>query len=150
MDDPHDDEPTIELSAVPDDYGPSFDKVYFGALDQTQGLRFDLRAYLANYPMVDDVVLIASEFAANAILYSSSRNTFFICRAEVQNNHIRVEVEDLGGPWCRAVDNERPHGLDIVQMLSDEWGTEVRPCDGMRVTWARVPYRQNALSEVTP
>jgi hypothetical protein len=27
-------------------------------------------------------------------------------------------------------------------MLSEVWGTEVRPCDGMRVTWAEVSYQK--------
>jgi anti-sigma regulatory factor (Ser/Thr protein kinase) len=139
-----DDEPTQEIPVVgaDDDDGPTYDRVFLGALDQTHALRAGLRAYLRDCPVADDVVLIASEFAANAVLHSPSNQTFFICRAEVFPDHVRVEVEDLGGPWLRAaVDNERPHGLDIVQMLA-EWGTTVRACDHMRVTWAEVPYKQ--------
>jgi hypothetical protein len=147
MDDPHEDEPTLEMPAVgaDDDEGPIYDRVWLGSADQTHTLRLGLRAYLRGCPVADEAVLIASEFAANAIIHSNSRNCFFICRAEVHSDHVRVEVEDLGGQWiCRPVD-DHPHGLQIVQVLSGgRWGTEVRERDGMRLTWAEVSIPKDA------
>lgn len=148
MDDPHDDEPTVEIPAIcgDDDDGPIYDRVWLGSADQTHRLRCGLRAYLRDCPVADEAVLIASEFAANAIIHSNSKDCFFICRAEFHpGDHVRVEVEDLGGQWiCRPVD-DRPHGLQIVQMLSQgRWGTEVRERDGMRLTWAEVPIPKDA------
>lgn len=147
MCDPHEDEPTVEMPAVgtDDDDGPIYDRVWLGSADQTQALRQGLRAYLRDCPVADDCVLIASEFAANAIIHSNSRDCFYICRAEVHHDYVRVEVEDLGGRWIAKPMDDRPHGLQIVQILSEgRWGTEVRERDGMRVTWAEVPIPKDA------
>lgn len=137
-----DDTPTVEMPAVTDDDGLGntlvYDRICFGELSEIKGARASLRRWLNDCPVVGDVVLIASELAANAVLHSASQELYFTLRAEIHPDHIRVEVEDLGGPWrCRAVD-DRPHGLELVALLAQEWGSEVRPCDGMRVTWAKV------------
>jgi len=95
--------------------------------------------HLAGCPAVDDAVLIASELAANAILFSRSRTGHFTVRAELHPDHVRVEVEDLGGPWRRRQPDSRPHGLDLVEALigPDGWGVETTT-DGGRVVWARL------------
>jgi anti-sigma regulatory factor (Ser/Thr protein kinase) len=93
--------------------------------------------HLAGCPAADDAVLIASELAANAILYSRSRTGHFTVRAELHPGHVQVEVEDLGGPWRRRQPDGRPHGLDVVRALTgpDGWGVETTT-DGGRVVWA--------------
>jgi hypothetical protein len=91
--------------------------------------------------VADDVVLIASELAANAVLHSGSAELYFTVRAEIHPLHIRVECEDLGGPWGqpRMVNGEpQCHGLDIVAALSEDWGTEERTCDNRRIVWAQI------------
>ena len=64
---------------------------------------------------------------------------FFTVRAELHPDYVRVEAEDLGGPWRRRQPDGRPHGLDVVEALTgpDGWGVETTT-DGGRVVWARL------------
>ena len=110
---------------------------YPGRADQVRDVRRAVASYLAGCPAADDAVLIASELAANAILHSRSRTEHFTVRAELYPDHVRVEAEDLGGPWRRRQPDGRPHGLDVVQALTGPggWGVETTT-DGGRVVWA--------------
>jgi anti-sigma regulatory factor (Ser/Thr protein kinase) len=52
--------------------------------------------------MADDVILCASELAANAAVHSRSRlpGGSFTVRAKIDPGHCaRIEVDDNGGPW---------------------------------------------------
>ena len=114
---------------------------YPGRADQVHHVRHAISGYLAGCPAAADAVLIASELAANAILHSRSRTEHFIVRAELHPDYVRVEAEDLGGPWRRRQPDGdgRPHGLDVVRALTgpDGWGVETTT-DGGRVVWARL------------
>jgi hypothetical protein len=85
-------------------------------------------------PAADDLVLIASELAANAILHTQSRGSTFTVRCQLSAQAARVEVEDLGGPWRTRQPDDRPHGLDIIQALTgpDQWGTQPADTGGTR------------------
>jgi len=102
-------------------------------------VRHAVAGYLAGCPATADLVLIASELASNAILHSRSRAGHFTVRAELHPDHVRVEAEDLGGPWRRRQPDGRPHGLDVVEALTgpDGWGVETTTGGG-RVVWARL------------
>ena len=112
---------------------------YPGRADQVHHVRHAIASYLAECPVAQDAVLIASELASNSVLHSRSRTEHFIVRAELHPDHVRVEAEDLGGPWRRRQPDGRPHGLDVVQALTgpDGWGVETTT-DGARVVWARL------------
>jgi anti-sigma regulatory factor (Ser/Thr protein kinase) len=46
----------------------------------------------------DEAILVASEFATNAVVHSASRHGgAFTVRAEVRQEYLRIEVEDAGG-----------------------------------------------------
>jgi two-component sensor histidine kinase len=81
--------------------------------------------------MADDVILCASELAANAALHSNSRlpGGTFTVRVIISSDHgVRIEVEDNGGFWPAAVgDHSGHHGLDIVRALATDWGYRRRP-----------------------
>ena len=79
------------------------------------------------------------ELAANAILHSRSRAGHFTVRTELHPDHVRIEAEDLGGPWRSRQPDGRPHGLDMVEALTrpDGWGTETTTAGG-RIVWARL------------
>jgi serine/threonine-protein kinase RsbW len=116
-----------------------FTAVYPGRPDQVQRARRAVARHLAGCEAVDDVVLIVSELASNAVLHSASRGEFFTIRAELHADYVWIETEDLGGPWrCRQAD-DRPHGLDVVQAVAgpDNWGVETTS-DDSRVVWARL------------
>ena len=109
---------------------------------QVRQARAALAAMLRNCPRADDAILIASEFATNAVLHSASRRGGdFTLRADVHQDHIRVEVEDAGGLWWRAPDDDgRPHGLEIVAAVAGprNWGMDGDI--GGRIAWATLSW----------
>jgi anti-sigma regulatory factor (Ser/Thr protein kinase) len=113
--------------------------IYPGRADQVREVRRAVARHLAGCPAADDMVLIVSEIASNAVLHSASRGQFFTVRAARYPGHVRVEAEDLGGPWRRGQPDSRPHGLDVVEALTgpDGWGIETT-ADGGRIVWARL------------
>ena len=119
---------------------------YPGTAKSVRAVRANLRLLLDGCPIAADVILCASELAANAALHSNSRlpgGTFTI-RTEISPGHyVRIEVEDNGGPRTPATpDSTGHHGLDIVRALATDWGT-----DGDRTTrstWVRFDWPEHA------
>jgi serine/threonine-protein kinase RsbW len=115
---------------------------YPGTIDQARAVRADLRGLLDGCPMADDVILCASEMAANAALHSRSRlpGGQFTVRAEIHpGDYIWIEVEDNGGPWLEtAPDSGRSHGLDLIRALASEWAIDGDSIT--RIVWARFDW----------
>jgi anti-sigma regulatory factor (Ser/Thr protein kinase) len=79
---------------------------YPGSPEQISAVRADMRSLLRGCPMADDVILCASELAANAAIHSHSRlpgGTFTVRPRISPGDYAWIEVEDNGGPWdsCR-------------------------------------------------
>ena len=112
---------------------------YPGGTEHIRAVRADLRAVLDDCSRVDDVILCASELAANAAQHSRSRlpGGTFTVRAIISPDHYaRIEVQDNGGPWNQGmIDPARHHGLDIVRAVADEWGIDGN--NTTRTIWAR-------------
>jgi hypothetical protein len=123
----------------------SFHQVYKGHADQVALVRQAVRQHVGSLAVADDVVLIASELAANAILHSESAGEHFAVAVDVHPDCVRVEVADLGGPWDPQEDDSRPHGLDIVALLAAKWGVDRRG-EGVRVVWARVDFTTELMT----
>jgi hypothetical protein len=73
------------------------------------------------------------------VTHSASAGESFTIRCEAHTGYVQVECEDLGGPWhCRRPD-DRPHGLDLIEVLAgpDNWGTETTSDDD-RIVWVRL------------
>lgn len=102
--------------------------------------RAALAAWLCGWPLADEAILIASEFATNSVLHSASRDGgAFTLRAETDHDRLRIELEDAGGPWHGGPqDDGRPHGFDVVAAIAGpgNWGIE-GSADG-RIAWARL------------
>ena len=49
------------------------------------------------------------------VIATTTKPDIFTVRAELHPDHVRVEAEDLGGPWHRRQPDGRPHGLDVVR-----------------------------------
>jgi anti-sigma regulatory factor (Ser/Thr protein kinase) len=120
------------------------DTTYPARAEHIGQVRADLRGLLGDCPVADDVILCASELAANAVLHSDSGKPGgkFTVRAEViPQQYARIEVEDSGGRWMAASpdpDRSRGHGFDIVSALAADWGI-----DGdhrARTIWARFEW----------
>jgi len=120
---------------------PGYAGTFRGRADQVSQVRREIAAYLGACPATDDIVLIADELAANAIIHTRSRGATFGVRCQLSSRAARIEVEDLGGPWRPRQPGDRPHGLDIIQALAGHggWGTLVTGT-GRRIVWARLSW----------
>jgi len=117
----------------------TIDTTYPGGTEHVRAVRADLRAVLRDCPRADDVVMCASELAANAALHSRSRlpgGTFTVRATVSPDLYARIDVQDDGGPWNQGmIDPTRHHGLDIVRAVADEWGIDGDHTS--RIIWAR-------------
>jgi len=115
---------------------------YPGGIEHVSAVRADLRALLHDCPRADDVILCASELAANAALHSYSRfpgGTFIVRATVVPSYYVRVEVEANGGPWTGDTsDPTGHHGWDIIRALANGWGVEGDL--NTRTIWARLDW----------
>lgn len=120
-------------------------KVYRARPDQVREARKFLRASLAGCPAADDAILCLSELASNSVLHSNSRKpggTFTVRVTSHEGNYVHIEVEDNGGSWQEpALRDGRPHGLDIVRQLADDYGTGGGALTGW-VAWATLGWDQ--------
>jgi anti-sigma regulatory factor (Ser/Thr protein kinase) len=114
---------------------------FHGRAEEASRVRCEVACYLGDCPVTDDIVLIADELAANCIVHTRSRGGFFRVRCQLSPGSVRIEVEDMGGPWRKRKTDDRPHGLDIVEALTgpDGWGTEIT-ADETRVVWAKLKW----------
>jgi hypothetical protein len=63
----------------------------------------------------------------------------FTIRAEIYSGHVRVEVEDAGGPWNPARhDDDRPHGLDVTEAVTGPGNWGIYGDATGRVAWATI------------
>jgi hypothetical protein len=100
--------------------------------------RAALAGWLGGWPLADEAILVASEFATNSVLHSAScQGGAFTLRAEVRQGHVRIEVEDAGGPWRGGGrDDGRPHGFDVVAAIAGAGNWGIDGDAGGRVAWA--------------
>ncbi len=100
--------------------------------------RAALAGWLGGCPQADEAILVASEFATNSVLHSSSRcGGAFTLRAEVGQDGVRIEVEDGGGPWRDGPrDDGRPHGFDVVAAIAGAGNWGIDGDAGGRIAWA--------------
>lgn len=114
--------------------------------DQIRHVRHDLAADLSDCPVADDIILIASELAANAVIHSNSARpggTFTVRASAWPGEQVRIEVRDGGGPWPEqprhpAAQPGRPHGLDLITALATAWG--ITGTAAGRIVWARINW----------
>jgi serine/threonine-protein kinase RsbW len=110
----------------------TFERDYPGTADQAQHVRADLAKVAASCPVADDLVLLASELATNAILHSRSGHparTFAVRAALYPGDYAWVEVTDRGGRWTADEhDDEHGRGLAIVAAIAGDgnWGIDGR------------------------
>jgi serine/threonine-protein kinase RsbW len=117
----------------------TFESDYPGTADQAKRVRADLARVADDCPVLDELVLLASELATNAILHSRSGHPAgtFTVRATLHRDYYAwVEVTDHGGTWTAdRADDEQGRGLAIVAAVAGagNWGI-----DGD--TWSRVAW----------
>lgn len=94
------------------------------------------------YDHLDDVAMLASELATNAVLHGERPIAITV---EASADRLRVEVVDAAPSMPVELDAgpelERGRGLAIVAALANQWGAERLPGSG-KVVWAEL--RQEA------
>jgi serine/threonine-protein kinase RsbW len=122
----------------------TFDQSYPGMIDQVRKVRADLTAVAGTCPVADDLILLASELATNAILHSESGHPdrAFTVRATLYpGDYAWVEVIDQGGNWTAdGHDDEHGRGLAIVAAIAGDgnWGFDGD--EACRVAWFRLGW----------
>lgn len=99
---------------------------------------------LANTPRVDDAVLVASEYATNALRHSASRDGGNIqLVVEHRTGWARIELHDAGPAATEFVvpdgeSDEYGRGLLLVDAVADKWGHDRTEAGAVR--WAEFTW----------
>lgn len=123
----------------------TFQCSYPGEASRIRRVRADLALFVSEYPLADELIMVASELATNAVRHSGSGKPGreFTVRAQLfHGDYAWLEVEDRGGRWItRGYGEDRPHGLDIVARLAGpgNWGID-DTSSGNRVVWVRLTW----------
>lgn len=122
----------------------AFERDYPGVISQARHVRADLAKVAAECPAADDVILLASELATNAIMHSRSGHPdrVFTVRATLYpGDYAWVEIIDQGGAWTAdALDNEHGRGLAIVAAVAGEGNWGIDGDAACRVAWFRLDW----------
>jgi anti-sigma regulatory factor (Ser/Thr protein kinase) len=107
-------------------------------------VRADLTEIAGTCPVIDELVLLASELAANAVTHSRSGHPggMFTVRATLYpGDYAWVEVIDQGGPWLAIGDNdEHGRGLAVVAMITGDGNWGIEGDESARVAWFRLDW----------
>jgi anti-sigma regulatory factor (Ser/Thr protein kinase) len=97
-----------------------------------QAVRRFVEGALAGDPLLDDILLTASEFAANVIRHARTR---FTVRLISSDDRVRVEVSD-GSSIIPAVEDlsESYRGLRMIDAVSTQWGVDAT--ENGKTVWA--------------
>lgn len=122
----------------------TFERDYPGTISQAQHVRADLAKLTADCPVTDDVILLASELATNAILHSRSgypARTFTVRATLYPGDYAWIEVIDQGGPWnVDARDDEHGRGLAIVAAVAGDGNWGIDGDAAARAAWFRLNW----------
>jgi serine/threonine-protein kinase RsbW len=120
-------------------------RIFGGCPAEVRHVREFVTRAAAGCPVADDVTLLASELAANAIRHTASgaHGTFSVC-VRVQDGRVRAEVHDLGSETAPSVrrsgsPEESGAGLRLVEAIADRWGFDGGPCG--RVVWFEMGWQ---------
>jgi anti-sigma regulatory factor (Ser/Thr protein kinase) len=137
-----------EMTETPDVI--TFERDYAGTIGQAQHVRADLAKIAAECPAADDVILLSSELATNAILHSRSGHPdrVFTVRATLYpGDYVWVEVIDQGGAWTAdGHDDDHGRGLAIVAAIAGDGNWGIDGDAACRVAWFRLDWYQDSAS----
>lgn len=117
---------------------------YPGTTSQARCVRADLAGLSAGCPIADDLIMLTSELASNAILHSRSGHpgrTFTVRVALYLGDYAWVEVIDQGGEWAHDKhDDEAGRGLAIVAAVAGDGNWGIDGDAACRVAWFRLDW----------
>jgi len=120
-------------------------RIFGGSPEEVRSVRDFVGRLADGCPVADDIVLLASELATNAVVHTASgRDGTFSVVVRADDTWARVEVHDLGSDIAPAVrlaasPEESGAGLGLVEMLADRWGFYGGPSG--RVVWFEMGWR---------
>jgi serine/threonine-protein kinase RsbW len=124
-----------------------FEQTYPGTADQVSVVRADLGVMGAGCPAAENLVLLASELATNAVLHSRSGwpgREFTVRLVLYAGDYAWVEVIDQGGQWnADECDDERGRGLGIVAAVAGEGNWGIDGGTACRIAWFRLEWNQH-------
>lgn len=130
----------------------SYTSIHFpGSADYLRAVRRFTRTVVGDVPGVRDVVQVANELAANAILHTASgeEGGTFVLHLATFTNRWQVRVDDMGGMgvprMCTASEeDEAGRGLTLVAALSESWGV-LGDCYA-RAVWAEISKPEEVMA----
>jgi anti-sigma regulatory factor (Ser/Thr protein kinase) len=100
--------------------------------------------------VVDDAVLILSEFVTNSLRHARAltSDTIRVSWSLSGDGLLRIEVTDGGGttrpvtkPYSMSVSAQAGRGLEIVDRLADRWGSQREESGDEYTVWAELAVR---------
>lgn len=112
----------------PPDLARTWQQAFPGTPEQLRQVRAALRTVMDGCAATDDLVLLVSEMAANAIVHSASGGpdgTFTVRVRHVHGDYVDAAVRDAGSDWDGEIASAacHPHGLYLLLALADACGT---------------------------
>ena len=106
---------------------------------QVSAARRFLAALTEGFPAAEDALLCLSEVVTNAIQHSRSARPGgqFTVRATYTPEHLRVEVEDDGGPWQPHA-RHHDHGGRGLAILTALTSWDITETDDHRIVWFEI------------
>jgi len=122
----------------------AFERSYLGTIEQVREVCVDMTAITDGCPLSDDLVLITSELATNAIVHSRSgrpAGTFTVRVTLYPDDYAWVEVIDQGGAWAQdRHDDEHGRGLALVAAVAGDGNWGIEGDAACRVAWFRLDW----------
>ena len=103
-------------------------RTFAGSPEEIRSVRHFVGQLIEGCPVADDLILLASEIATNAVRHTASgQDGTFCVLVQAADGRARVEVHDLGSATAPAVrrcrqPGESGAGLSLVEMIADRWG----------------------------
>jgi anti-sigma regulatory factor (Ser/Thr protein kinase) len=119
-------------------------RMFPGSRQEVRNVRAFVGEAVDGCPAADDVILLASEIVANAIIHTASgKDGTFTVVVHPLDGMVRVEVHDGGSetpPGIRSADDQAVsgRGLGMVESLATRWG-HLGDQNG-RVVWFEVDW----------
>jgi serine/threonine-protein kinase RsbW len=125
----------------------TLERDYPGEASQARRVRADLAKITSGCPAADELILMASELAANAITHSRSGQPGgrFTVRANLYpGDYAWIEVIDQGRPWTPpAPGDEHGRGLAIVAAIAGDGNWGIDDGTACRVAWFRLNWHHD-------
>jgi anti-sigma regulatory factor (Ser/Thr protein kinase) len=125
-------------------------RTFAGSPGEIRNVRDFVRQLLEGCPVVNDVILLASELATNAVRHTASgADGTFCVLVQAAGGRVRVEVHDMGSVTAPAVRHSDPPresgaGLAVVEAIASRWGFHGSQFG--RVVWFEMDWQRGVTA----